>query len=304
MFRTGVLSALVASLLLGCTTTSEENHSTKAVESQLENRTTFARYVPERKDDFAWENDLVAFRAYGPAARSGAENSGVDCWLKRVNYPIVNKWYKAHFEKGQSYHEDHGEGLDNYHVGSSAGCGGTSLWINDQRESLETWVRWEMVEQSTAKTSFKLYYEREIQGKTYQEEKLITIELGDRMFNVKSTFFVDGQPAANLPVTVGVTTHDEKATTATNKAKGWLAAWEVMDGYGLGTAVAVDPAKIKSFKTILSNGVYDAGHALILLETDSKGQIEYRAGYGWEKANEIVTFAQWQQYLNNHAWAK
>ena len=30
---------------------------------------TYARFVPEREDDFAWENDLVAFRAYGPAMR-------------------------------------------------------------------------------------------------------------------------------------------------------------------------------------------------------------------------------------------
>src|SRR5471030_2052234 len=28
---------------------------------------TFARYVPERYDDFAWENDKLAHRTYGPA---------------------------------------------------------------------------------------------------------------------------------------------------------------------------------------------------------------------------------------------
>jgi Domain of unknown function (DUF4861) len=28
---------------------------------------TFGRYVPERKDDFAWENDKIAFRMYGKA---------------------------------------------------------------------------------------------------------------------------------------------------------------------------------------------------------------------------------------------
>ncbi|WP_016954366.1 DUF4861 family protein [Catenovulum agarivorans] len=304
MFRTCVLTALTTSLLIGCTLTNESNSEGAIVEKQVDNRTTFARYVPERKDDFAWENDLVAFRAFGPAKRRGSENSGVDCWLKRVNYPIVNKWYKKSLEQRISYHEDHGEGLDNYHVGSTAGCGGTSLWLNGKREPLETWVRWTMLEQSTAKTSFKLYYEHDIQGKTYQEEKLISIELGQRLFYVKSTFFVDGQVATNLPVTVGITTHDEKATTVTSQEKGWFAAWEVMDGYGLGTAVVVDPARINRFETVLSNGTRDTGHALILLETDSKGQIEYKAGYGWEKAEDIVTFAQWQAYLNNNGLAK
>src|SRR6476661_2240682 len=28
---------------------------------------TYARYVPERYDDFAWENDKIAFRMYGKA---------------------------------------------------------------------------------------------------------------------------------------------------------------------------------------------------------------------------------------------
>jgi hypothetical protein len=52
----------------------------------------FARFVPERKDDFAWENDLVAFRTSGPALRPGPENSGIDCWFERVPDPIVDKW--------------------------------------------------------------------------------------------------------------------------------------------------------------------------------------------------------------------
>ena len=37
---------------------------------------TFARYVPERIDDFAWENDKTALRAYGPKARKGSESAG------------------------------------------------------------------------------------------------------------------------------------------------------------------------------------------------------------------------------------
>ena len=43
---------------------------------------TFCRFVPERSDDFAWENDKIAFRAYGPALSASAENSGIDCLPK------------------------------------------------------------------------------------------------------------------------------------------------------------------------------------------------------------------------------
>ena len=34
---------------------------------------TYARFVPERKDDFAWENDKIAFRTYGKAIEKTKE---------------------------------------------------------------------------------------------------------------------------------------------------------------------------------------------------------------------------------------
>lgn len=73
---------------------------------------TWARFVPERKDDFAWENELTAFRTYGPAIRPtgqpfrpGMEDSGIDCWTKRVNYPIIDKWYAGERHHA-GYHQD------------------------------------------------------------------------------------------------------------------------------------------------------------------------------------------------------
>jgi len=36
---------------------------------------TYCRYVAERKDDFAWENDNIAFRMYGKALEGTKENA-------------------------------------------------------------------------------------------------------------------------------------------------------------------------------------------------------------------------------------
>lgn len=55
----------------------------------------YSRFVPERTDDYTWENNKVAFRVYGPTAQKmvedkvpgGTLSSGVDAWLKRVDYP-------------------------------------------------------------------------------------------------------------------------------------------------------------------------------------------------------------------------
>lgn len=89
----------------------------------------YGRFVPEREDDFTWENDKVAFRVYGPSSGGKGQVSGVDPWLKKVPYSIIDKWY-AGFLAGKSYHEDHGEGYDPYHVGDSRGVGGTAIWVD------------------------------------------------------------------------------------------------------------------------------------------------------------------------------
>ena len=257
---------------------------------------TFARYVPERSDDFAWENDMIAFRVYGPALRKGKENSGIDCWLKRVDYPIINKWYKEATE-GKTYHKDHGEGYDPYHAGSSAGCGGTSLWINGQREPLETYTQYEVIKCTLERSVFKLTYEREIDGTVYGEEKTITIDLGKRLFSVDSVFTKDGKIAAGLPVYIGITTHDGKAEAFHSKERGWIACWETIDGSDLGTAAKIDPSRIKEIKEVKSKKT-DESHIFIITETDDHGRLRYQAGYGWEKAETIKSQSQWKKYLN------
>ena len=70
---------------------------------------TYGRYVPERKDDFAWENDKIAFRMYGKELeKTPAEMAyGIDVWTKRTTRLIINERYK----RGE-YHVDHGDGLD------------------------------------------------------------------------------------------------------------------------------------------------------------------------------------------------
>lgn len=266
-----------------------------AVAAESGKPSTFCRFVPERVDDFAWENDKIAFRAYGPAMRKGKEDSGIDCWLKRVDYPIINKWYGG--MKKKTYHKDWGEGYDPYHVGGSAGCGGTGIWLDGKREPLEAYAKQEVIECSPAKSVFKLTYEREIGGVVYGEEKTITIELGQRLFHASCLFTMDGKPAANLPVCIGLTTHDGKAAASKDISKGWMACWETIDKFGIGTGVVMAPAKIAEYR-LIESPKKDESHAQLITQTDASGQVEYYAGYGWEKAGEIKTSKEWNAYLD------
>jgi hypothetical protein len=250
--------------------------------------------VPEREDDFAWENDKIAFRAFGPALRRAA-NSGIDAWLKRVDYPIVNKWYKEN-AAGKSYHVDHGEGLDNYHVGRSSGVGGTGIWLKGQREPLGTFTDHEVLEVSPERSRFTLSYEREFDGVVYAEEKTIAIEMGKRLFQVDSVFLKNGEPAENLMVCVGLTTQDGKAEAFFDRDAGWIATWETLDDSELGTGARMDPKQIDLIK-IVDSKKRDASHIFLIGKTDGHGRISYEAGYGWKKAGEITTLQDWSAYL-------
>lgn len=268
------------------------------VAEQSETSVLFARFVPERADDFAWENDVIAFRAYGPVARGPASNSGVDCWLKRVEYPIINKWYDLALNHGQSYHEDRGEGLDNYKVGPSLGCGSTALWLDGVAMPLGNFVQWSDIETGSDSLSFKLHYEREINGHVYTEAKHIRLLPSVRLFEVSSSFFKDGKPASDMPVAVGITSHKGKAELNFDSDARWVSAWEQLDDHGLGTATVLGAAFKAKAVTAGIETAADDPHGLLVTATNSKGQLRYFVGYGWEKAGVIKSFADWKAYLD------
>ncbi len=61
--------------------------------ARREDYRVYGRFVRERQDDFAWENDRVAFRAYGPALETFAKepltSSAIDAWSKSTRQSRV-----------------------------------------------------------------------------------------------------------------------------------------------------------------------------------------------------------------------
>lgn len=265
----------------------------------------FARFVPDRKDDFAWENDLVAFRTYGPALRPGPENSGIDCWFKRVPYPIMDKWYiedRTRLPYGKipkPYHDDQGEGYDIYKVGDTRGCGGISAWADGQLYNSDTFVAHRMIENTPERVSFELDYASDFKGKALRETKRITLEMGQRLFESYSRFTLDGKPAANLDVAIGLNIQGTNPVESHLAKQGILAVWEGIDGYGVGSGVVIDPARV--FKMQSYKDSAGQTQALCLARTDAEGGIRWFSGFGWEGQGEITTQAKWEAYLNEFA---
>jgi rhamnogalacturonyl hydrolase YesR len=260
----------------------------------------FARFVPERKDDFAWENDLVAFRTYGPALRPGPENSGIDCWFKRVPYPVIDKWYiedslKLPYGKvAKPYHDDQGEGYDVYKVGDSRGCGGISVWADGQLHNSDTFIAHRVIENTPERVSFELDYASDFKGKVLRETKRITLIMGQRLFQCDSRFTLDGAPA-NIDVAIGLKPQVEGTTPVFSPKTGTMQLWEKLDGFGLGTGIVIDPSRVMKMTTFTNAS--GETQALCLAHTDGHGGVRWFSGFGWEGQGQITTEKHWAAYL-------
>lgn len=261
----------------------------------------YSRFVPERTDDYAWENDKVAFRMFGPTAqkmieenvKGGTLTSGVDLWLKRVDYPIINKWYKKTTEGTGTYHEDTGEGLDNFHVGVSRGVGGLAVKKGDNYFVSKNFTAWETIATGPIRTIFKLDYADWDASGIVKESKTISLDFGSNMSKF-STRIVGADT-----VSLGLTLHEKDGTITANQENGWISYWEPHGDSELGTAIVTAPSKFIAAEEYFTK-VKDLSHAYAHVRVDND-QVDYYAGFGWKKSGQFKSQQEWESYLNDFA---
>ncbi|MBO4249789.1 MAG: DUF4861 family protein [Paludibacteraceae bacterium] len=171
----------------------------------------YGRYVPERKDDFAWENEYAAFRMYGPALRSENPSNGVDLWLKKSPELVVDSFYYREHVLGQPYHINYGKGLDCYKVGHTSGAGGVVVMADDQLWIGGPYDRWQILEQSPEKFVFRLEYDSLlVAGHILQESITITAEAAQPL-NKAQVVLTSSHPSSfnsHLYLGGGICVHD------------------------------------------------------------------------------------------------
>jgi Domain of unknown function (DUF4861) len=118
----------------------------------------YGRFVRERFDDFAWENDRIAHRTYGKALITWKgeplTSSSIDIWSKRTSKLVINDWYMV-----DNYHVDLGEGADVYSAGPTRGCGGSGIWANEQLYIPTNFVDSRVLTNGPIRVMFELVYE-------------------------------------------------------------------------------------------------------------------------------------------------
>jgi unsaturated rhamnogalacturonyl hydrolase len=244
----------------------------------------YGRFVPERRDDFAWENDRVAFRVYGQALERDQVSSGIDVWAKRVRVPVIDRWYQ-----GAAYFQDRGEGLDFYHVGPSRGCGGLGLWDGHRLATSRNFHRWRLIAAGPVRVAFELGYDPwGPDDARVTETKLISLDLGQNLSRIESRFQVAGA-ARPLPVAVGIVRHGE-GRLSRDFPTTWLSYVQPPQGpigqIGCGVIAPAAASFVESEE-----------HYLLVREHPSDRPFVYYAGAYWSKAPDFRDPDEWSVYL-------
>ncbi|MXN90764.1 DUF4861 domain-containing protein [Flavobacterium sp. Sd200] len=264
--------------------------------------TTYSRFVPERTDDYTWENDKVAFRVYGPTGQKEALagvagstlSSGVDIWLKRTDKPIINKWYAEHAKAAGYYHTDHGEGYDPYHVGNSRGTGGSGIWDKDSLYVSENYVSYKTIAEGPLRTVFELEYAAwGPYGTT--ETKRVSLDLGSHFSKFEVTVGSE-KPLPNY--TVGITLQDNKGIAEVNTKQGWYRHWEQIDDAFVGEGLVMAQSQTDS-AFVRKSDVKDQSNLLVVNKPADK--IVYYAGFAWQKSGAVKTVSDWDKMLQRQA---
>jgi len=263
---------------------------------------TYSRFVPERTDDYTWENDKVAFRTYGPDAQmrteqhreNGTLSSGIDIWLKRTPLPIINKWYKGYLTDPMFYHSDKGEGYDPYHVGASRGTGGTGIWEKDSLMVSKNFVKYKTIATGPLRTVFELSYAPYSQYQVL-ETKRISLDLGSNF----SKFEINYKSSAPVPnYATGITLHQNEGQPELFTKEGIFAYHEKIDGTYLGEGIVMSPEIIEKAFVNKSN-TKDQSNLIILMKPTAK--LTYYAGFVWEKSGQGANSTDWDAILKKQA---
>ena len=281
---------------------------------------TFARYVPERFDDFAWESDRIAHRTYGLALIPAEHtiSSGPDVWIKKNRELTVDVMYRT-----KHYHEDNGEFMDDYRVGKSRGCGGLGIWDGKKLSTSSNYRNWKLITTGPIRSEFELTFDAwDVgNGRMVSETKRYSIDAGSWFTKAQSTFTSDDKS----PLTLGVglaeraCPADREEFIAQDQSEGWLTYWQPEDKPKGTTGVAIllpkdsvreftndNPAMPDSVKHAAvpqpTHEGYPAIRNLLAITQAEVGKpFEYYFGACWDRSGDFTNHEQWEAYVKRFA---
>jgi rhamnogalacturonyl hydrolase YesR len=297
---------------------------------------TFARYVPEREDDFAWESDRIAHRMFGPALETWKKepltSSGVDVWIKRTRALVINQMYGT-----MKLFDQKGLAQDDYKVGKTRGDGGLGIWQDGKLYVSKNWRSYKIITTGPIRSEFELTYDAwDADGRKVSETKRITIDAGSNLSRCESTFSGDDKsplqigiglaerPGENVVVADGSPEIDSwqtstaKGLVVQNQGEGWMTYWQPQDFAKGTTAVAIILPKgsVEAFTNdrpdlpasafaapthTVGEGQPAIRNLLAIAPAEIGKPFVYYFGAGWDRSGDFPDAKSWTDYVRRFA---
>ena len=245
--------------------------------SEVPEQKVMARAVPERADDFVFENNLVAGRFYGQALEGNPTSPGIDVWVKQPGPLVADAWYAEAVKDPEYYHHDHG-GKDCYKVAVSLG-GGASVPVIDGAFSYPAtnYRSYDILSSAPEEVTFVLHYPAwETPSGPVSLDKQVTVKADSYFCDVEDTYTFTGE---SLTIAAGVLRHDVLEEWI---GEDRLALWETASDQSIepedgliGVAVVMPGAD--AVRTL-------NGHTVALKTIVPGEKIQYRFASCWSKA--------------------
>src|ERR1700752_336720 len=266
-------------------------------EYKKEDFRAYGRFVRERFDDFAWENDRIAHRTYGYALMfwkgEPLTSSAIDIWSKRTSKLVINDWYMV-----DNYHADHGEGLDAYSAGPTRGCGGSGIWANGNLWTPRNYSNSRVLANGPIRVMFELVYPNfQVNNDGIAQVLRVSLDGGSQLNHFETFYRV---LPGDMPIAVAIGLKKTKdAQRDFNAQQGRLTVWEPMDkNLGMqGLAIVVDPREVD---TVTEDNL---NHLLVLKPTRNTMPASYWAGFAWDRAGKITSAREWNKYVDEFSEA-
>ena len=268
-------------------------YTVKAGERETYDTLVFSRYVPERLDDYAYENNRIAGRVYGPALED-PRTLGPDIWLKRVESLVVDKRYELN-----DYHHDHGDGMDCYKVANTLGGGALAPYVDEKIVLGDNYETYNRICNGPIRTKVLFTYKPfSVAGYQVVLKRELTVDANTNFIRISNWF---DAPADELPVVLGAVLHDvidredgDHYIAFTEKASD--SADPEADG-NISVGLVVDAAEEN-----VEVGTMD-GHAVLKYSITPGKRADVWTGSGWSKGG-VESPEAWAKTVKDFAYAQ
>lgn len=253
----------------------------------------YSRHFPERKDDYAYENNVIVGRIYGPALKS-PRTFGPDVWIKNTPEFVFGKW----LARGD-IHRNHGEGMDCYMVGNALGGGACAPVAGDRIVVGDNYLTWRRLSDGPLRTEAEFTCPPfDAGGVTVTASRSLSLDANTRLVHWTTVFDAD---ADSLDVVVGAVLHDavsveyggdyvaftERASDSRNpdpEQDGLISIGVILAGH-----FKAEPCEFDS-------------HAVLKFRVKCGETVDYWTASGWSLGG-VESPEQWNAYVREQAFA-